>query len=144
MDFLAARGEFGLTRTVPHGMPAGSDTANLSVFGYDPKIFYSGRSPLEAASMGISLAPEDVTYRCNLVTLSDAYKLEDAVMVDYSAGDISNEEAKKLIAAIAPLFEEVGCELHAGFHYRHCLVPVSYTHLDVYKRQGLFRLLQPF
>ena len=122
MDFLASQGEFGLTRTVPHGMPAGSDTANLSVFGYDPKVYYSGRSPLEAASMGISLAPEDVTYRCNLVTLSDADKLEDAVMVDYSAGDISNEEAKELIAAIAPLFEEAGCELHAGFHYRHCLV----------------------
>ena len=122
MDFLASQGEFGLTCTVPHGMPAGSDTANLSVFGYDPEIYYSGRSPLEAASMGIPLAPEDVTYRCNLVTLSDADTPESAVMADYSAGDISNEEAKELIAAIAPLFEEAGCELHAGFRYRHCLV----------------------
>ena len=91
MDFLASQGEFGLTRTVPSGMPAGSDTANLSVFGYDPKIYYSGRSPLEAASMGIPLAPEDVTYRCNLVTLSDADNIENAVMIDYSADDIFNE-----------------------------------------------------
>ena len=122
MDFLASQGEFGLTRTVPPGMPAGSDTANLSVFGYDPKIYYSGRSPLEAASMGIPLAPEDVTYRCNLVTLSDADNIENAVMIDYSADDISNEEAHELIAAIAPLYAAAGCELHAGFRYRHCLV----------------------
>lgn len=122
MDFLASQGEFGLTRTVPPGMPAGSDTANLSVFGYDPKIYYSGRSPLEAASMSIPLAPEDVTYRCNLVTLSDADNIENAVMIDYSADDISNEEAHELIAAIAPLYAAAGCELHAGFRYRHCLV----------------------
>ena len=89
-------------------MPAGSDTANLSVFGYDPKIYYSGRSPLEAASMGIPLAPEDVTYRCNLVTLSDADNIENAVMIDYSADDISNEEAHELIAAIAPLYAAAG------------------------------------
>ena len=107
---------------VPSGMPAGSDTANLSVFGYDPKIYYSGRSPLEAASMGIPLAPEDVTYRCNFVTLSDADNIENAVMIDYSADDISNEEAHELIAAIAPLYAAAGCELHAGFRYRHCLV----------------------
>ena len=122
MDYLAANGEFGLARTVPDGMPAGSDTANLSVFGYDPKIYYSGRSPLEAASMGIPLAPEDVTYRCNLVTLSDAERLADAVMIDYSADDISTEEAHELIAAIEPLFREAGCEIFPGFHYRHCLV----------------------
>ena len=122
MDFLASQGEFGLTRTVPPGMPAGSDTANLSVFGYDPKIYYSGRSPLEAASMGIPLAPEDVTYRCNLVTLSDADNIENTVMIDYSADDISNEEAHELIAALAPLYAAAGCELHAGFRYRHCLV----------------------
>ena len=117
MDFLASQGEFGLTRTVPSGMPAGSDTANLSVFGYDPKIYYSGRSPLEAASMGIPLAPEDVTYRCNLVTLSDADNIENAVMIDYSADDISNEEAHELIAAIAPLYAAAGCELHAAARY---------------------------
>lgn len=122
MDYLAANGELGLARTVPDGMPAGSDTANLSVFGYDPKIYYSGRSPLEAASMGISLAPEDVTYRCNLVTLSEAERLADAVMIDYSADDISTEEAHELIEAVAPIFREAGCEIFPGFHYRHCLV----------------------
>lgn len=72
--------------------------------------------------MGIPLAPEDVTYRCNLVTLSDADNIENAVMIDYSADDISNEEAHELIAAIAPLYAAAGCELHAGFRYRHCLV----------------------
>ena len=117
MDFLASQGELGLTRTVPPGMPAGSDTANLSVFGYDPKIYYSGRSPLEAASMGIPLAPEDVTYRCNLVTLSDADRIGDAVMIDYSADDISNEEAHELVAAIAPLlFPRIGIALRPLFH----------------------------
>ena len=75
-----------------------------------------------AASMGIPLAPEDVTYRCNLVTLSDADRIGDAVMIDYSADDISNEEAHELVAAIAPLYAAAGCELHAGFRYRHCLV----------------------
>ena len=122
MDALSAKSEIGMVNTIPEGMSPGSDTANLSVFGYDPKIYYSGRSPLEAASMGIPLAPEDVTYRCNLVTLSDADNIENAVMIDYSADDISNEEAHELVAAIAPLYAAAGCELHAGFRYRHCLV----------------------
>ena len=122
MDYMASHGVFGMARTVPLGMPPGSDTANLSVFGYDPKIYYSGRSPLEAASIGIPLELEDVTYRCNLVTLSPAERLEDAVMVDYSSDDISTEEARELVAFLRPHLEAAGRELHAGFHYRHCLV----------------------
>ncbi|MBR3865444.1 MAG: phosphoglycerate mutase, partial [Clostridia bacterium] len=122
LDKLAREGYFGLARTVPEGMPAGSDTANLSVFGYDPEIYYSGRSPLEAVSLGIDLDQRDVTYRCNTVTLSEADSIEDAVMLDYSAGEIESELSKQLIEAAQVKF---GCEalkLYNGISYRHCLV----------------------
>ena len=122
MDAMASGGVFGMTRTVPIGMPPGSDTANLSVFGYDPKIYYSGRSPLEAASMGIPLSLEDVTYRCNLVTLSGGTDAADAVMVDYSSGEISSAEAAELIDFLRPHLTSAGIELYAGISYRHCLV----------------------
>lgn len=122
MDFLASHGRFGMTRTVPFGMPPGSDTANLSVFGYDPAVYYSGRSPLEAASMGIPLDPADVTYRCNTVTLSDEADISDCTMVDYSAGEISSAESRELIEYLRPYIEEAGLELHPGISYRHCLV----------------------
>jgi len=121
MDELARKGIFGMAKTIPDGMEAGSDTANLSVFGYDPKIYYSGRSPLEAVNMGIDLSPDDVTYRCNTVTLSKAEKLEDAVMLDYSAGDIENEDSHAIINSIMAHFTD-RLELHAGVRYRHCLV----------------------
>ena len=97
MDFLAKNGAVGLAKTVPDGMAPGSDTANLSVMGYDPKIYYTGRSPLEAVSMGIDLSLTDVTFRCNLVTLSDSENYEDATMVDYSAGEISTAESTELV-----------------------------------------------
>ena len=122
MDYMASHGVYGITRTVPLGMPPGSDTANLSVFGYDPKIYYSGRSPLEAASMGIPLSLDDVTYRCNLVTLSEGGDLVDATMIDYSSGEISSEEAAELIDYLRPHLTGEGIELHAGISYRHCLV----------------------
>ena len=122
MDFLASRGRFGLTRTVPFGMPPGSDTANLSVFGYDPAIYYSGRSPLEAVSMGIPLNAEDVTYRCNTVTLSAESDIRDTTMLDYSAGEITTAESTELIEYLRPFLESEGVELHPGISYRHCLV----------------------
>ncbi len=122
MDFLAQNGLFGLARTVPKGMPPGSDTANLSVFGYDPEVYYSGRSPLEAASMGIPLDIADVTYRCNTVTVSDAADLADADMIDYSAGEISTEESRQLIEYLRDRIAREGLELHPGISYRHCLV----------------------
>lgn len=122
MDFLAQNGLFGLARTVPKGMPPGSDTANLSVFGYDPEVYYSGRSPLEAASMGIPLDIADVTYRCNTVTLSEAPSIEDADMIDYSAGEISTEESRQLIEYLRDRIQREGLELHPGISYRHCLV----------------------
>ena len=122
LDRLAREGYFGLAKTVPDGMPAGSDTANLSVFGYDPTVCYSGRSPLEAVSMGITLADTDVTYRCNLVTLSDAANIEDAVMMDYSAGEIDSDSARELIEWAQQELAHLGVRLYPGVSYRNCLL----------------------
>ena len=122
MDRFARDGEFGLVKTVPDGMKPGSDTANLSVFGYDPQLYYSGRSPLEAASLGIELAESDVTYRCNLVTLSSDAMIANTTMIDYSAGEISTEEARELITFLDARLSSEGVKLYPGFSYRHCLV----------------------
>ena len=123
MDRLASNGLFGLTRTVPEGMQPGSDTANLAVFGYDPKVYYSGRSPLEAASIGVPLEDTDVTYRCNFVTLSGGGdSLGGAVMADYSAGEITTEEAHALVAFLNDALADENVRLYPGFSYRQCLV----------------------
>lgn len=122
MDAIAQNGLFGLARTVPEGMKPGSDNANLSVFGYDPLVYYTGRSPLEAVNMGITLNAGDVAYRCNTVTLSGADRLEDCVMADYSAGEISSEESRQLIQAMDQVFRTRRVELYPGVSYRHCLV----------------------
>lgn len=122
MDALCKNAEIGLVKTVPDGMSPGSDVANLSVMGYDPKEFYTGRSPLEAANMGIELNPEDMTLRCNLVTLSDEENFEEKTMVDYCAGDISTEEAAEIIKTINERFGGDGLEFYPGVSYRHCLV----------------------
>lgn len=122
MNFLAAHGTTGMAKTVPDDLPAGSDTANLSVMGYNPHKYYSGRSPLEAASMGIDLKLTDVTYRCNLVTLSDNERLQDATMVDYSAGEITTAEAKELIDYMNEIIKNETRNLYPGVSYRHCLV----------------------
>jgi 2,3-bisphosphoglycerate-independent phosphoglycerate mutase len=122
MDRLARDGEFGLVKTIPDGMNPGSDTANLAVFGYDPRRYYSGRSPLEACSLGIRLDESDVSYRCNLVTLSEEIDIGDCVMLDYSAGEISTEEARELILFLDERLSQEGVRLYPGFSYRHCLV----------------------
>ena len=122
MDYLASKGEVGLVKTVGAGLKPGSDVANLSVLGYDPAIYYSGRSPLEAASIGIDLKPDDVTLRCNLVTLSDEPNYEDKTMVDYCAGDISTPEAEELIKYIDEKLGSDKFNFYAGVSYRHCLV----------------------
>ncbi len=122
MDDLARRGEVGLFKTVPVGMKAGSDVANLSVLGYNPKDGYTGRSPLEAASIGIELKETDVTARANLVTLSDEQSYADKTMIDYSAGEISTKEAKILIDYLAQNLNDQKYKLYAGISYRHCLV----------------------
>ncbi len=122
LDRIASDGVMGMTVTIPEDMPAGSDVANLAAIGVDPSSCYTGRSPLEAVSLGISLGPDDVTYRCNLVTLSDEASLDDKTMLDYSAGEISSEEAAQLIAVMQQKFGSDRIEFHPGVSYRHCLV----------------------
>lgn len=122
MDALAQVSEIGLCRTVADGLKPGSDVANLSVMGYDPKVCYTGRSPLEAASIGIDLKQTDVALRCNIVTLSDEENYADKTMVDYCAGDISTEEAREIIKTVD---EKLGSDIYkfyAGVAYRHCLI----------------------
>lgn len=121
-DRMAKHGTVGLVRTVAPGLTPGSDVANLSVMGYDPCLYYTGRSPLEAVSMGIDLSDTDVALRCNLVTLSDEEDYSEKTMVDYCAGDISSEEAAEIIKTVE---EKLGNDIFAfysGVSYRHCLV----------------------
>ena len=122
LDFLAKHGEVGLVRTVAEGLKPGSDVANMSVLGFDPKKCYTGRSPLEAASMGVELLDTDVTLRTNLVTLSDEPNYEDKTMVDYCAGDISTEEAHEIIKSGQEKFGNDRFRFYPGVSYRHCLV----------------------
>lgn len=121
-DTLANLSEVGLVRTIAAGLKPGSDVANLSVLGYDPKECYTGRSPLEAASIGIPLKDTDVTARANLVTLSGEGEYEALTMEDYSAGEISTEEAKILIGFLKKELDTDENKLYAGISYRHCFV----------------------
>lgn len=121
-DSLGKKGTVGLVKTVPDGMKPGSDVANMSVMGFDPSIYYTGRSPLEAASIGVDLKDTDVTLRCNLVTLSDEENYEDKTMVDYCAGDISTEEAAEIIKSVDGHFGSEIFKFYSGVSYRHCLV----------------------
>ena len=122
MDWLARHGEAGMVRTVPQGMAPGSDIANLSVLGYAPERYFSGRSPLEAVSLGLALQPGDVCFRCNLVTLSEEENYPDRRMVDYCAGEIPTEEARQLLADLSAAFAQPDLALYPGISYRHCLV----------------------
>lgn len=122
-DHLAQSAEIGMAAMVPEGMAPGSDTANLSVLGYDPKIYYTGRSPLEALSIGVDMASTDVSFRCNVVTLSEedgAY--EDRTIIDHSSDEITTEEAAILVEALKEGFLKEGYELYAGTSYRHLLI----------------------
>ncbi len=122
IDKLASLGEVGIVRTVPEGMKPGSDVANLSVIGYNPREYYTGRSPLEAVSIGVDFTPEDVTYRTNLVTLSDEPEYDSKKMLDYSAGEITTEEARILINAVQDALGDSKWSFHPGISYRHCLL----------------------
>jgi 2,3-bisphosphoglycerate-independent phosphoglycerate mutase len=122
MNALAKKSTVGLVRTVARGLNPGSDVANLSVLGYDPFKYYSGRSPLEAASIGIKLDENDIAMRINLVTLSDEENYEDKTMVDYCADDISTKEASEIIKTLKQEFDNEEFEIFCGFSYRHCLV----------------------
>lgn len=122
MDRLAREGIIGKVRTIPRGLYPGSDVANLSILGYNPLEFYTGRAPLEAASIGIQLHADDVPFRCNLVTLKyDQYR-KTAVMDDYSSGHITTEEAKELIREIDTQLGTVDIHFYPGVSYRHLMV----------------------
>jgi 2,3-bisphosphoglycerate-independent phosphoglycerate mutase len=130
MDKLALTSELGLVKTVQDNMKPGSDIANLSVLGYDPETYYSGRSPLEAGSIGVDMKPTDVSFRCNLVTLSDEEKFSDKTMLCYCAGDITSAEAKILIEHINANLGFPPFSFHSGVAYRHLLIWANGT-LDV-------------
>jgi 2,3-bisphosphoglycerate-independent phosphoglycerate mutase len=122
IDDLACRGIVGRARTIPTGMPAGSDTANLSVMGYDPRQYHNGRSPFEAASIGVEMKPDDLSFRCNLVTLSSGESYAEKTMLDYSAGEITSEEARQLIAVINEQNSAAGVKFYPGLSYRHLMI----------------------
>lgn len=123
MDKLAKMSEIGLVHTIPQGMKPGSDTANLSVLGYDPKIYYTGRSPLEALSIGVDMKPTDIALRCNIVTVStDDLPYEKKTIIDHSSGEISTEEASVLLDAVRRELENETYKFYDGTSYRHLTI----------------------
>ncbi|MBS7224392.1 MAG: cofactor-independent phosphoglycerate mutase [Clostridiaceae bacterium] len=124
MDRLAQTGEVGLAKTIPDGMKPGSDTANLAVLGYDPEKYYSGRSPLEALSIGVPMQPTDIALRCNIVTLSEEPDIPYAerTIIDHSSDEISTEDAAVLMEAVREAFEDETYKFYVGTSYRHCLI----------------------
>lgn len=123
MDQLSKVSEVGLVHTIPEGMAPGSDTANLSVIGYDPKIYYSGRSPLEALSIGVDMKPTDISFRCNIVTVSEAEEnYEDKTIIDHSSSEISTEDAAVLLDAVRQELETDEYKYYVGTSYRHLTI----------------------
>ncbi len=122
MDMLSKDAEVGLVHTIPDGMSPGSDTANLSVLGYDPKIYYSGRSPLEALNIGVPMMDTDIAIRCNFVTVSDDETFEKKTMIDHSSGEITTEEAAVLLEDIKKALQNEIYQFYVGTSYRHCLI----------------------
>ena len=122
IDRLAPLSQIGLVKTVPNGMKPGSDVANLSVIGYAPEKYYSGRSPLEALSIGVDMQEGDIAVRTNLVTLSDEPEIACKTMIDYSAGEISTKEASELIKAVKETLSDDEFSFYAGVSYRHCMI----------------------
>lgn len=122
IDRLARGGRLGMVKTVPDGLKPGSDVANLSAMGYDPLKCYTGRSPLEAVSIGIQMDDTDVAFRCNLVTLSDDAEYAEKTMVDYSSGEITTAEAAELIRAVDENFRTDEILFYPGISYRHCMI----------------------
>lgn len=123
MDQLAAVSEIGMVHTIPEGMKPGSDTANLSVLGYNPRIYYSGRSPLEALSIGVDMKDTDIALRCNLVTLSEEEEnYEDRTIIDHSSGEISTADAAVLLDAVREGLENETYKFYVGTSYRHLLI----------------------
>lgn len=123
MDALSKKAEIGMVHTIPEGMKPGSDTANLSVLGYDPKKYYSGRSPLEALSIGVPMKDTDIAIRCNIVTISeDDVPFEEKTIIDHSADEISTEDCAVLLHAVRKELENDVYKFYVGTSYRHCLI----------------------
>lgn len=123
LDELSGASEIGLAKTIPTGMKPGSDTANLAVLGYDPKKYYSGRSPLEALSIGVKMKDTDIALRCNIVTISDEEdNFEDKHIIDHSSDEISTEDAAVLLKAVARELENDTYKFYVGTSYRHCII----------------------
>lgn len=123
MDRISKKAEIGMVHTIPDGMNPGSDTANLSVLGYDPKIYYSGRSPLEALSIGVPMKDTDIALRCNIVTISeDDVPFEEKTIIDHSSGEISTEDCAVLLEAVRKELETEEYQFYTGTSYRHCLI----------------------
>lgn len=124
MDELAVKSEVGMAKTIPDGMSPGSDTANLAVLGYDPKRYYTGRSPLEALSIGVDMKETDIALRCNIVTVSEEEGIpyEERTIIDHSSGEISTEDAAVLIEAVKEVFETEVYKFYVGTSYRHLLI----------------------
>ena len=120
LDELSAVSEIGMVHTIPDGMNPGSDTANLSVMGYDPKIFYSGRSPLEALSIGVPMLDTDIALRCNIVTLSEeeGIPFEERTIIDHSSGEISTEDCAVLLEAVKQELQNDMYKFYVGTSYR--------------------------
>ena len=123
LDRLSKFSEIGLVHTIPEGMKPGSDTANLSVIGYDPKIYYSGRSPLEALSIGVPMKDTDIALRCNIVTISENdVPFEEQIIIDHSSGEISTEDCAVLLNAVREELQNETYQFYVGTSYRHCLI----------------------
>jgi len=120
MDWLAQRGVYGIAHVIPDGFPPGSDVGNMSIMGYDPAVYHTGRSPLEAASMGVALGPKDIAFRCNLVSLGGSG--DETTMEDFTSGHITTEEAAEIIQDIAKQLGGNGIEFFSGVSYRHLMV----------------------
>ena len=131
IDYMAAHGEVGLVKNVPETLSPGSDVANLAAMGYDPLKYYSGRSPLEAVSVGVNMKDTDIIFRCNLVTVTDEEKYEDKTITDHSADEITTEEARELIKAVNDAFANEKFSFYPGVSYRHIMVwdkgPLDFT-----------------
>ena len=145
MDDLAGKGELGMAKTVPSTMKPGSDVANLAVLGYDPEKNYSGRSPLEALSVGVQMEHTDVVFRCNIVTLSEDGPYEKKTIIDHSAGEISTEDANILMDAIREAFNSENIQFHTGTSYRHITVWKQGEILDMAQpHDHLGQVIEPF
>ncbi len=137
LDALAKESEIGMVLTVPEGMSPGSDTANLSVIGYNPKKYYSGRSPLEALSIGVDMKPTDISFRCNIVTVSEEEAdYSDKTIIDHSSSEISTEDAAVLLKAVSDVLEKE----YAGYKF---YVGTSYRHLTIWENGKVLPLTPP-